>query len=284
MRRDACKLAQRSTPCKLSAMKIVQTIAAMQRESAMWVKSGKSVGLVPTLGALHEGHLTHMHRARQECQLVVVSIYVNPTQFGPKEDFTKYPRPRRQDLAMCRRAGVDLVFAPENLYLPDHSTFVEENALSQGRDGASRPGHFRGVATIVLKLLNLVRPTKAYFGQKDAQQVDVIQRMVRDLDMPVKIIVGPTLRDIDGVALSSRNVYLSPKERDIAVKFAIALQIAAATAKPASAEKLLLDLLKKIDGLKIDYVSLVGDRLCAAIYVGKTRLIDNELINKKRRP
>ena len=261
-------------------MKTVQTIAAMQRQRAAWVKSGESVGFVPTMGALHEGHLTLIRLARKECRRVVVSIYVNPTQFGPKEDLARYPRPRARDLALCRKAGADLVFAPGNLYLPDHSTWVEEVERSQGRDGASRPGHFRGVATVVLKLFNLVRPTKAYFGQKDAQQVDVIERMVRDLDVPVKIVVVPTVRDFDGVALSSRNVYLSPDERNVAVKFAIALQVAANTANPVATLK---QLLAKTDGLKIDYVTRVGDRLCAAVYVGKTRLIDNQIIKSKRR-
>ena len=256
-------------------MKTVQTIAAMQRQSAAWVKSGDTVGFVPTMGALHEGHLTLIRRARRECRRVVVSIYVNPAQFGPKEDLSRYPRPRARDLALCRKAGADLVFVPGNLYTPDHSTWVEETVRSQGRDGASRPGHFRGVATVVLKLFNLVRPTKAYFGQKDAQQVDVIERMVRDLDVPVKIIVVPTVRDRDGVALSSRNVYLSPAEREVAVKFAIAVQVAANTKNPTSTLKRIL---AKTDGLKIDYIVQVSERLCAAIYVGKTRLIDNERI------
>jgi len=259
-------------------MKVVQTIAAMQRLSAAWVKSGASVGFVPTLGALHEGHLTLIRRARKECRRVIVSIYVNPAQFGPKEDLSRYPRPRARDLALCRKAGADLVFAPDNLYMPDHSTWVEEVELSQGRDGASRPDHFRGVATVVLRLFNLARPTAAYFGQKDAQQVDVIQRMVRDLDVPVQIVVVPTVRDRDGVALSSRNVYLSPEEREVAVKFAIALQVAAQIKNPEAALK---KLLAKTSGLKIDYVKLVGDRLCAAIYVGKTRLIDNERVTSR---
>ena len=266
-------------------MKIVQTVAAMQRQSAAWVKSGVTVGFVPTMGALHDGHLELIRRARKECRRVVVSIYVNPTQFGPKEDLSRYPRPRARDLAICRKAGADLVFAPGNLYVPGHSTWVEETDWSQGRDGASRPGHFRGVATVVLKLLNLVRPTKAYFGQKDAQQCDVIQRMVRDLDVPVKIIIAPTVRDRDGVALSSRNAYLSPDERDVAVKFALALQIAVVAAQPESAASVLSGMLKKIEGLRLDYATIVGNRLCAAVYVGKTRLIDNERIvaTKKRR-
>jgi pantoate--beta-alanine ligase len=257
-------------------MKIVDSMAAMQRQSATWVRSGEVVGLVPTMGALHEGHLTLIRRARKECKRVVVSIYVNPTQFGPKEDLARYPRPRRQDLALCRAAGVDLVFAPEDLYLPDHSTFVEETALSQGRDGASRPGHFRGVATVVLKLFNLVHPTKAYFGQKDAQQVDVIQRMVHDLDVPVKIAVVPTVRDPDGVALSSRNRYLSPEERAVGVEFARLLQLAAK--KKINPTGWLAQQLKKVSGLKLDYVELAGNRLCTAVLIGKTRLIDNERI------
>jgi pantoate--beta-alanine ligase len=261
-------------------MKIVQTLAAMRRQSAAWVKSAESVGLVPTMGALHEGHLSLIRRARRECRRVVVSIYVNPTQFGPKEDLARYPRPIERDLALCREEGADFVFNPPNLYWHDHSTFVEETAVSQGRDGASRPGHFRGVATVVLKLFNLVRPTKAYFGQKDAQQVDVIERMVRDLDVPVKIVVAPTIRDPDGVALSSRNVYLSPEERAVAVKFATALQVAASKPNPARA---LQASLAKIAGLEIDYVTVADKRLCAAVYVGETRLIDNELTRKHRR-
>jgi pantoate--beta-alanine ligase len=255
-------------------MKMVDSMAAMQQPSATWVRSGEVVGLVPTMGALHEGHLALIRRARRECRRVVVSIYVNPTQFGPKEDLARYPRPRKQDLALCRKEGVDLVFAPANLYLPDHSTFVEETKCSQGRDGASRPGHFRGVATVVLKLFNLVRPTKAYFGQKDAQQVEVIRRMVRDLDVPVKIVIVPTVRDSDGVALSSRNRYLSPEERAVAVEFAQLLQRAAK--RKINPAEWLIQQLKKTSGLKVDYVEWVGNRLCAAVFVGKTRLIDNE--------
>jgi len=255
-------------------MKIVESMAAIQRLCAAWVRSGEMVGLVPTMGALHEGHLTLIRRARKECRRVVVSIYVNPTQFGPKEDLARYPRPRQQDLAMCRKEGVDVVFAPNNLYLPNHSTYVEELERSKGRDGASRPGHFCGVATVVLKVFNLVRPSKAYFGQKDAQQVDVIQRMVRDLDVPVKLVIVPTVRDPDGVALSSRNRYLSPEERAVAVEFAGRLQLAAK--KKNDQVGWLKKELKKISGLRLDYVELTDDRLCAAVFIGKTRLIDNE--------
>src|ERR1700683_1210020 len=251
-------------------MRVAHSIAAMQRQAAVWTRLGDVVGLVPTMGALHEGHRALMRRARDECGRVVVSIYVNPTQFGPNEDLARYPRPRRQDLALCRKEGVDLVFAPENLYLRDHSTYVEVGAVSQGRDGASRPGHFRGVATVVLKLFNLVRPTQAYFGQKDAQQVDVIKRMVRDLDVPVKLIVVPTVRDPDGVALSSRNVYLSPEERAVAVEFARLLQDA--VKRHRHPDVWLRHQLEKTSGIKLDYVELAGNRLCAAVFVGKTRL------------
>jgi pantoate--beta-alanine ligase len=257
-------------------MKIVDSMAVMQRLSTKWVRSGEVVGLVPTMGALHEGHLSLIRRARKECQLVAVSIYVNPTQFGPKEDLARYPRPREQDLALCRKAGVDLVFAPENLYLADHSTFVEETVLSQGREGVTRPTHFRGVATVVLKLFNLVRPAKAYFGQKDAQQVEVIRRMVRDLDVPVRIVVVPIVRDFDGVALSSRNRYLSPEERAVAVGFARLLQ--QAVRRKSDPVGWLRQQLKKADGLKLDYAERAGDRICVAVFVGKTRLIDNERV------
>jgi len=256
-------------------MKIIDSMAAMQRHSVKWVRSGETVGFVPTMGALHEGHLTLIRRARKECQRVVVSIYVNPTQFGPNEDLAKYPRPREQDLALCRKEGADLVLAPKGLYLYGHSTYVEESERSQGREGALRPGHFKGVATVVLKLFNLVRPTHAYFGQKDAQQVEVIQKMVLDLNVPVKIVVVPIVRDLDGLALSSRNIYLSAKERKIGVEFARLLQHAAR--EELQAKEWLTEHLKKIPGLKFDYAEHAGDgRLVAAVKIGKTRLLDNE--------
>jgi pantoate--beta-alanine ligase len=255
-------------------MKVIQPVPAMQRQSALFVRSGKKIGLVPTMGALHAGHLELIRWARSECDRVVVSIYVNPTQFGPKEDLARYPRPRRDDLALCRKAGVDFVFAPTELYLPDHSTFVEETDRAAGREGASRPGHFRGVATVVLKLFHLVRPTLAYFGQKDAQQLEVIRRMVRDLNVPVKIVTVPTVRDADGVALSSRNRYLSAEERAVAAEFARHLQEAAR--KGRNAATILREKLKRTPGLRLDYAEIAEGRLCAAVWVGKTRLIDNE--------
>jgi pantoate--beta-alanine ligase len=261
-------------------MKIVDSMAAMQRQSARWVRSGQSVGFVPTMGALHEGHLTLIRRARKECGRVVVSIYVNPTQFGPKEDLAKYPRPREKDLALCRKEGVDLVFAPKGLYLYGHSTYVEETKKSEGQEGAIRPGHFKGVATVVLKLFNLVRSTRAYFGQKDAQQVEVIQQMVLDLNVPVKIVVVPIVRDFDGLALSSRNVYLSPKERKIAVEFARLIQHA--VRHELESAIWFAEQLKKVRGLELDYVRYAGDRLVVAAKIGKIRLLDNERITVPR--
>ena len=257
-------------------MQVIRSLPAMQRAAAASVRAGVEVGLVPTMGALHAGHLALVKRARAECARVGVTIYVNPTQFGPKEDLARYPRPLREDLAACRKAGVDFVFAPENLYLPDHSTWVEETAQAAGRDGASRPGHFRGVATVVLKLFNLVRPTRAYFGQKDAQQLEVIKRMVRDLDVPVKIVPVPTVRDADGVALSSRNQYLSPKERAVAIEFARRLQLAAKRGRDGA--PWLRGTLTSMPGLQLDYAEVVEGRLCAAVWVGTTRLIDNEKV------
>jgi pantoate--beta-alanine ligase len=257
-------------------MKVIQSMAAMQRQSASWVRSGEPLGLVPTMGALHTGHLELVCRARRECRRVAVSIYVNPTQFGPKEDFSRYPRPRREDLALCREAGVEIVFAPQNLYLPDHSTSVEEVAQSAGRESVSRPGHFRGVATVVLKLFHLVRPTRAYFGQKDAQQLEVIRRMVRDLNVPVRVVTVPTIRDADGVALSSRNRYLSVEERALAVEFARRLQAAARRGRKAAVS--LRAELKRLPGIRFDYAEIAEGRLCAAVWIGHTRLIDNERV------
>lgn len=244
----------------------------MQRLSQNWHRAGERIGFVPTMGALHRGHMTLVEKARKENDRVIVSIYVNPTQFGPKEDLNKYPRPRREDLALCRAAGVDAVFAPESLYEKDFSTWVEETVLSRGRCATSRPIHFRGVATVVLKLLNLTLPDRAYFGRKDAQQVDVIERMVRDLDVPVKIVPVETVRDTDGLALSSRNRYLSTEERQQALAFPRLLREATRQKRPAT---WFTQALRRAPGLKLDYVELANGRLCAAVWVGKTRLIDN---------
>lgn len=262
-------------------MKIVTRGEEMQKLGLGWKRKGKRVAFVPTMGALHRGHLELIRLARRKGDVVVVSIYVNPTQFGPKEDFSKYPRPRTADLAKCRREKVDVVFAPQQLYPEGFSTWVREETMSQGRCGQSRPGHFQGVTTVVLKLFNLVQPTFAIFGQKDAQQVDVIQRMVRDLDVPVQIVVAETIRDQDGLALSSRNVYLSAQEREQALALPLLLRAAVEQRQP---EAWLKKNLSQSPGIKVDYVETANGRLCAAVWVGKTRLIDNVAILTTKTP
>ncbi len=198
---------------------VVSTEGPLRQAVAEARRAGKTIGLVPTMGALHAGHVSLIDAARAADGFVVVSIFVNPTQFGPKEDLSRYPRPLERDLEMCGAAGVDLVFTPDaaTMYPPGFRTFVEVNELSEVLEGASRPGHFRGVATVVLKLFNLVQPDRAYFGQKDAQQVRIIQQMVRDLNVPVEVVVRPTVREPDGLALSSRNQYLDAEQRRKAV-------------------------------------------------------------------
>ncbi len=244
----------------------------MQRAALRWKRAGLRVALVPTMGALHRGHLHLMECARKKADILVVSIYVNPSQFAPGEDLERYPQPFAQDANLCRKAGVDLIFNPKNLYFSDHSTWVIEESISRGRCGRTRPGHFRGVATVVLKLFNLVQPTQAYFGLKDAQQVGVVQRMVRDLQVPVQIVPIETIRDRDGLALSSRNEYLSDAQREQALALPLLLHAAVLQKKPA---EWLKKSLGKSPGIRLDYVEMAEGRLCAAIWVGKTRLIDN---------
>jgi pantoate--beta-alanine ligase len=247
-------------------MKIVRTTAELRGA----LPSG-SIGLVPTMGAFHAGHLSLFRAAREENDVVVVSLYVNPAQFGAGEDLDRYPRDEARDLALAREAGVDIVFAPETLYAPEHSTWVDVERLSDILEGEFRPGHFRGVATVCLKLFNIVRPQRAYFGQKDAQQAAVVKRMVADLDLELEIRVLPIVRDPDGLALSSRNAYLTPADRERA----LALPRALATKDEARARELLAD-------LDVDYVEVAeldGQRvLAAAVRVGKTRLIDNVVL------
>jgi pantoate--beta-alanine ligase len=246
-------------------MRVVRTTAQV-RES---LRGAVEVGLVPTMGAYHEGHLALFGAARAENDLVVASLFVNPTQFGPGEDFTHYPRDEARDERLAEEAGVDLLFVPaiEEIYPEGFQTWVEVDELSRVLEGARRPGHFRGVATVCCKLFNIVRPERAYFGQKDAQQVAVIKQMVRDLVLDVEIRVVPTVRDPDGLALSSRNRYLTPEERQAA----LALPRALATKSPARARAIL-------DGLDVDYVEVADFEprvLAAAVRVGSTRLIDN---------
>ena len=248
-------------------MRVVRTIAELQLE-----RPDGTVGLVPTMGSFHEGHHALFRAAREETDVVVVSLFVNPAQFDQPSDLSRYPRDEAHDAELAERAGVDVLFAPsaEELYPEGHETWVDVEPLGSILEGESRPGHFRGVATICLKLFNLVRPQRAYFGQKDAQQTAVVRRLVRDLNVPVEIRVVPTVRDEDGLALSSRNARLSPDER----KHALALPRALATHDPKQARELL-------DGLEVDYVEIADFEprvLAAAVRVGATRLIDNVVL------
>jgi pantoate--beta-alanine ligase len=259
--------------------------------------NGKSIGFVPTMGALHEGHLSLVRRARADCGFVVVSIFVNPLQFAPGEDLARYPRRSEADAAMLQAAGVDLVYTPEApaFYALDFSTSVEVAAVSDGGEGARRPGHFRGVATVVAKLFLQVAPDVAYFGRKDLQQVAVIRRMVRDLDFPVRLVIGETVRESDGLAMSSRNAYLSPAEREQASGLARALFAARDRAKRGERDAQILEQQTRVDlenaGFEVEYVEAVdgatmrraecieaGMALTAAVRLGKTRLIDNVLL------
>ncbi|MCS7337920.1 MAG: pantoate--beta-alanine ligase [Verrucomicrobiae bacterium] len=284
-------------------MRVIRSVAAMQQLALSWRRRGIYVGFVPTMGYLHEGHLSLIRRAtrlvRPRKGKVVVSIYVNPTQFGPNEDFARYPRDLNRDLRMCRAEGVDVVFAPTDRHMYPglkegrFSTFVVEEQLSQRMEGASRPGHFRGVTTVVAKLFNIVQPDFAVFGAKDWQQAQVIRRMVADLNFPVRIIVAPTVREPDGLAMSSRNTYLGPAERAAATVLFRAIQRARAAvrARPVSAVKLKRDLEQFIRAeplAKLDYIEFFdsttlqpvetvtrGTHIALAVFIGRTRLIDN---------
>ena len=257
-------------------------------------EKGRLVGFVPTMGALHEGHLALLRQARASCGHVVVSIFVNPMQFGPGEDFQRYPRRQEKDAALCEQAGVDVLYLPDaaEFYPRDFSTAVEVGEVSAGGEGAARPGHFRGVATAVAKLFLQVGPDKAFFGVKDLQQVAVVRRMVRDLDFGIELAVIETARDADGLAFSSRNAYLSPEERRLAADLPRALFAARDRARsgerdPGSLERHARSALESA-GLVVDYVEVVdsttmrrpprvepGTALAASVRFGKTRLIDN---------
>ena len=251
-------------------MKIVRTIAALR--AALEPRRRETIALVPTMGALHEGHLSLLRAARAEADFVVASLFVNPAQFSEGADLNGYPRDEARDAALAEEAGVDLLFAPgtDEMYPPGFQTWVEVEQLGARLEGVHRPGHFRGVATVCLKLFNIVRPQRAYFGQKDAQQVAVLRRMIRDLDLELELRVLPTVRDADGVALSSRNARLSPEERERARSLPRAL----ATKDAERARKLLRD-------LDVDYVEVADFEprvLVAAVRVGDTRLIDNVIL------
>jgi len=262
--------------------------------------AGKSIGLVPTMGALHAGHLSLVEACARQCDFTLVTIFVNPMQFGPTEDFSKYPRTLEADLALLSGHGVGLVFAPatEEIYRPGHETFVEVEQAGTPLEGRMRPGHFRGVATVVLKLLNLVRPNVAFFGRKDYQQSLVIRRMVADLDLPIEIRVCPTVREPDGLALSSRNVYLSADERRRAVALSRSLRLAADMVRRGTRDSetilsAMRNVLAEAGGIAVDYLVLAnpdtlqdvpritGPTVAAiAARVGKTRLIDNEILGE----
>jgi pantoate--beta-alanine ligase len=278
------------------------TIAAVREAVAAARRRGATVGLVPTMGALHEGHASLLRAARQETGFVVATIFVNPTQFGPHEDFGRYPRTLEADLKVCAAAGVDLVFAPEAaiIYPPAFCTYVEVHGLQDGLCGADRPGHFRGVATVVLKLFNIVQPDIAYFGQKDAQQVIVIRRMVADLNMGMRIEACPTVREPDGLAMSSRNAHLSPGERAraLALHHALAAAAAAVSDGERRAEALIgaaREAMAPFD-IEPEYLALVSPDtlepverlqepalLAVAARVGSTRLIDNVVLHPSAR-
>lgn len=279
-------------------MQLLRTIPEVRR----WVKERReqkqTIGFVPTMGYLHEGHLALARRARDCCATVIMSIFVNPTQFGPQEDFDRYPRDLERDLKLAAEVGVDAVFAPEvaEMYPAGYATYVEVEGLSEVLCGASRPGHFRGVATVVTKLFNIVQPDRAFFGQKDYQQAIIIQRMVQDLNIPVEIITVPTVREPDGLALSSRNKYLQAEERRQALCLYRALKLG---------EKMILSGERRVEAVRqamvreilsqplarIDYVSLNDAEtlkplerikgkvlLAVAVWIGKTRLIDNLVV------
>lgn len=283
------------SPGPLQVAESVDNVRAAVRAAR---QAGKTIGFVPTMGALHVGHVSLMERARAECDYVVVSIFVNPTQFGPHEDFNRYPRPRDKDLAMCRDAGANLVFYPtvETMYPAGHRTFVEVGGLSEILEGAIRPGHFRGVATVVTKLFNIVQADRAYFGQKDYQQQTLIRVMTRELDLPTEVVTCPTIRDPDGLALSSRNAYLSPAERQAGLALSRALRQAATMVAEGERnvpklEAAMRHELESAAGLKLEYAVVVHHEslmplssaepvmvALVAARAGATRLIDNAIL------
>lgn len=280
-------------------MKIVGTVKEVREQVKEWKKQGLSVGFVPTMGYLHEGHKSLMDAARKGNDKVVVSIFVNPMQFGPTEDLATYPRDLNHDAALCESAGVDLIFHPEaeEMYEKDFCSFVDMTGLTEGLCGKTRPIHFRGVCTVVNKLFNIVTPDHAYFGQKDGQQLAVIKRMVRDLNMDIEIVGCPIVREEDGLAKSSRNTYLSSEERKAALILSKTVALGKELVKTEKdANKVVEAMKKNIETeplAKIDYVEAVDAlsmapveklegtcMLAMAVYIGKTRLIDNTLINE----
>ena len=282
-------------------MKTIQTIKEVRKQVKKWRKKGLTVGMVPTMGFLHEGHESLIKKAAKENDRVIVSIFINPTQFGPTEDFAAYPRDFIKDKKLCKEAGADLIFNPEasEIYFEDSSTSVNVLGLSEGLCGAKRPVHFGGVCLVVSKLFNIATPDKAYFGEKDAQQLAVIKRMVRDLNFDVKIIGCPIIRELDGLAKSSRNTYLSVEERKAALVLNKSLKLAkkAIDSGENCSEKIFQIIKNEIETetlAKIDYIEIVNSDtlksintiaspslIAIAVYIGKTRLIDNFTLEVK---
>lgn len=284
---------------EITPIKIIRSIKELQKIIKSYKRKGKTIGFVPTMGAFHKGHLSLMRQAKKDCDICVVSIFVNPIQFGPKEDFKKYPRDLKKDETLSRLSEVDIIFYPSvnQMYPSEFKTFIEVKDLSNILCGKFRPGHFRGVATVVAKLFNIVMPDIAYFGQKDAQQAVIIQKMARDLNMPLKIKVMPIVREPGGLAMSSRNVYLNPQERKDAVVLYQALKKAKALIKngECSVKKIVSAIKKEIldrnTVSKIDYVECVSSDdlsplkiikgkvlIALAAWFGRTRLIDNIIV------
>ncbi len=281
-------------------MKIIKTPDEMRSHSRNWRSRGLKVGFVPTMGYFHEGHLALMDEAARLSDRVVVSLFVNPAQFGPSEDFNKYPRDTKRDISLAELRGVACLFMPEkaDIYLPGHQTWVEVTEISKGLCGRTRPGHFRGVATVVAKLFNIVEPDIAVFGEKDFQQLQVIRQMVRDLNFPVEIHGYPIVREDDGLAMSSRNSYLSESERNDALCLSMAIQkcrelLSQGLANRREVVKKLRDFITQTPSARIDYIFL-GDPetlnepeeipnpalIALAVYIGNTRLIDNAIIDR----
>lgn len=283
-------------------MTIIDNIHRMKTFSGMLKKEGKTIGFVPTMGYLHEGHISLARTAKKLNDVVVMSIFVNPTQFGPNEDFDSYPRDLKRDEDLARAEGVDVIFYPsvKDMYPEGYNTYVNVERLTGGLCGEKRPGHFRGVTTVVAKLFNIVKPDIAYFGQKDAQQVAVIRKMVQDLNIDVSIKVLPTAREKDGLAMSSRNKYLSGAERQDAVVLSQALSAAKAMVERGEKDpKLVIDamgsMIKVKPSAKVDYIAIVDPDtleevrtiekpvlIALAVYIGKTRLIDNIILEGAR--
>lgn len=279
-------------------MKVIKSIPALKSAVRRWKSKNRTIGFAPTMGYLHEGHLSLVRASKKKADVTVVSIFVNPTQFGPKEDFRTYPRDFERDAGLLKKEGVDVLFYPDadKMYPGGYKTYVEVHDLQDKLCGRSRPGHFRGVSTVVLKLFNIVRPDYAFFGQKDAQQAIILRRMVRDLDLDVRVEVVPIVREADGLAMSSRNTYLGPDERKAGLSLIRSLRqakmrIGAGERRPAVILSAMKEMIAAEPLARIDYIEAVdmdtlepvkeiseGTLIALAVFIGKTRLIDNMIV------